>query len=627
MSSAFISYSRKDQAVADFIAAELRNRDVDVFVDYQNLRTGNFMSQLGQEIERRKYFIVVVSPDSVLSDWVEAEVTSAFVNKKIIIPIWYKLTKLTKVFVLEGMEGVNFERWETDGMMDEAIQKLTRLMSIPREPIKSEPVPEPMLSKNDVHKQEKDDAEFADENDGPSFTREDVQRMFNVAASVQDTNPEQALFLYQQVLEYEPDYLRGKIRDFVARQQENMKPKRLEILEKRIESAKRQGRWAEARQLADTMIEIDPHNEFALDQIQILEENVECEPVYEQAKIAAETGNRATVNVLMRDIQDTCPYYGDPAGLLAGQPIIRDLLGFLHNSHTFVGHTGPITKVTFSNNGSMLATASTDHSVRIWSSSTGEMLCNLTEYTDSVKSISFSPDDKCLVSVSETGRINLWSVDGWELIQTVKGEASLYDVVFATDSKTLITGTNNGLQIHDVPQITSFSTIEIRKGRVTSLDLLNNGMLFVSSVIQNHFLSWINIWNTPSWDKVNNITTFESQINGHINKIRISYEGKYLASVGSRAKAWERPVNVWEMPQGWDYWSYYAVNDLTFSPSDPSLIIFAGWDRLTYFDLNTKQQISSQTAHKGAINSIAMSRDGRLIATGSGDCLAKIWQL
>ena len=172
------------------------------------------------------------------------------------------------------------------------------------------------------------------------------------------------------------------------------------------------------------------------------------------------------------------------------------------------------------------------------------------EYTDSVKSISFSPDDKYLASVSGAGRVNLWSVDGWELIQTVKGESSLYDVIFAIDGKTLITGANNGsLQIHDVHQITSFSTIEIHKGSVTSLDLLNNGMLFVSSARSHHHyaFSWINIWNIPSWDKVNNVTTFESQINGYINKILISYEGKYLASVGSR-------VSVWEMPQGWYYW-------------------------------------------------------------------------
>ena len=663
MSSAFISYSRKDQAVADFIAAELRNRNVDVFVDYQNLRTGNFMSQLGQEIKRREYFIVVVSPDSVLSDWVKAEVTWAFVNEKIIIPIWYKPTKLTKVFVLEGMEGVDFKRWEADGMMDEAIQKLARLMSLCLEPIKSEPVPKPMLSKNDVHKQEKDEAEFIDNIPPPSFAREDITSMFQSALAAQDTDPERALFLYQQVLEIDPDFMDGTIRVFVARQQEKTKPKRLEILEKRIESAKRQGRWAELRELAESMIEIDPDNEFALDQIQIVEKNAECEPVYEQAKIAAETGSRKAVNVLMKDIQDTCPDYGDPAGLLAGQPIIRDLLGFLHDSHTLMGHTGPITKVTFSNNGSMLATASTDRSVKIWSSSTGEMLRNLTEYTDSVKSILFSPDDKYLVSVSGTGRINLWSVDGWELIQTVNEGVVLYDAAFFPNENKLVTcGRSDLLYIRDVSQMSSLKKITARslststsltiiQTIVTSLDSSNDG-LFACSIYQesksrstskshstnrpildilstidsaSQFSSAVRLWNIPRWDEVK-FDKFEQSVT-KIDKISLSCDGKYLITLGNH-------IDVWKVPRGWHYskiGNSSAISDFALSPIDSSLLIYTvdGPNKcyLVYFDLNTKARVKVHFAHEKTINSVAMSRDGRFIATGSDDCLAKIWQL
>ena len=640
MSSAFISYSRKDQAVADFIAAELYNRNVDVFVDRQNPRTGNFMSRLGQQIERKEYFIVVVSPDSVLSDWVGAEVGWAFVNKKIIIPIWYKPAKLTNVFVLALLERVDFTRWNDDRIMDEAIQKLARLMNLSPEPIKSEPVPEPMLSKNDVHK-ENDKAEFADERDGPAFTRSDVQRMFDTAVSVQDSDPEQALFLYQQVLEIDPDFMDGKIKKFVDRQQENMKPKRLEILEKRIKSAKRQGHWAELRELAESMIEIDPDNEFALDQIQILEKNVECEPVYEKAKTAS---SREAVNVLMRYIQDTCPDYGDPAGLLTGQPIIRDLLGFLHDSHTLVGHTGPITKVTFSNNGSMLATASTDCSIKIWSSSTGEMLCNLTEYTDSVKSISFSSDDKYLASVSEAGRVNLWSVDGWELIQTVNEGAILYDTAFSPNGNKLVTcGESNSLYIHDVPQISSLKrrqaspftlTVTVTRPIVTSLDFSSDG-LFACSIYEKSFTPYISsasqfrssvrLWNVPGWGEVK-FDKFERR-EAKIDKISLSCDGKYLITLGNH-------MNVWKVPRGWHYGEIgnsLVISDFAFSPIDSSLLICADDGpnecRLVYFDLNTKARLKVHFAHEKTINSIAMSRDGCLIATGADDCLAKIWQL
>ena len=665
MSSAFISYSHKDNAVADFIAAELRNRNVDVFVDYQRLQAGEFMSQLGQEIERKEYFIVVVSPNSVSSKWVKAEVGWAFANKTVdyIIPVWLEPVRLTDVFVLASLEQINFTRWNDDRAMDEAIQKLARLMSLSHEPIKSEPVPEPMLRENMMNEQRNNETEVLDENLSPAFVKGDVAKMFRSATTVQDTDPDQALFLYKLVLEIDPDFMGGTIKDFVARQQENMKPKRLEILEKRMESAKRQGRWAELRQLANSMIEIDPYNEFALDQIQIVEKNAECEPVYEQAKIAAETGSRKAVNVLMKDIQDTCPDYGDPAGLLAGQPIIRDLLGFLHDSHTLVGHTGPITKVTFSNNGSMLATASTDRSVKIWSSSTGEMLCNLTEYTDSVESISFSPDDKYLASVSGTGRINLWSVDGWELIQTVNEGVVLYNAAFFPNGNKLVTcGRSDLLYIRDVPQMSSLKKITARslststsltiiQTIVTSLDSSNDG-LFACSIYQesksrstskshstnrpildilstidsaSQFSSAVRLWNIPRWDEVK-FDKFEQSVT-KIDKISLSCDGKYLITLGNH-------IDVWKVPRGWHYskiGNSSAISDFALSPIDSSLLIYTvdGPNKcyLVYFDLNTKARVKVHFAHEKTINSIAMSRDGCLIATGSDDCLAKIWQL
>lgn len=44
MTRIFISYSRRDKAVADYIGAELRNRGADVFIDYQKLIAGENLS-------------------------------------------------------------------------------------------------------------------------------------------------------------------------------------------------------------------------------------------------------------------------------------------------------------------------------------------------------------------------------------------------------------------------------------------------------------------------------------------------------------------------------------------------------------------------------------------------------
>ena len=390
MTSAFISYSRYNLDVADFIADKLRNRNVDVFIDYQRLRSGNFVEQLGAEIEQRDYFLVVISPHAVDSKWVKAEVAWAFSEKtnECIIPIWYKPAKLTNVFVLSALERVDFTRWDDDRKMDDAIGKLCRLMDVQEESLELQMVDQPMLDGTARSDEKLDIDDSFEEESSPQFRKEDVARLFQSAASVQDTDPEQALFLYQQVLEIDPEFMGSQIAEFVARQEELVMPTRLWLLEKEAESAKEKGNWADLLQLAHTMTDINPTDSFALEQIQVAELNLKCEPIYEQARIAHEDGQIDAVKVLMRDIKQNCPEYGDPGGLLVDQPITDDLVGYIRNTQTLLGHTGPIKRVIFSPSGSMLATTSADDTLKIWSVSSGTMI---KEFRHPARALSFSP--------------------------------------------------------------------------------------------------------------------------------------------------------------------------------------------------------------------------------------------
>jgi hypothetical protein len=71
MTRIFISYSRHDKTIAEYIAAELRNRGANVFIDYQKLVAGeNFIGRIGREIEACDS-LVLLSPlrGSACGDW------------------------------------------------------------------------------------------------------------------------------------------------------------------------------------------------------------------------------------------------------------------------------------------------------------------------------------------------------------------------------------------------------------------------------------------------------------------------------------------------------------------------------------------------------------------------------
>ncbi len=125
MSQVFISYSRKDIEFVDRLANDLTNAGFEVWYDLSGLEAG---SQWGNEIQKAidtsQYFLVVLSQNSVQSNWVEREFLRASDQGLKIIPILYQkcrlpLWSLNLHFI--DMQGRNYSR---------KYQELLKLMGV-----------------------------------------------------------------------------------------------------------------------------------------------------------------------------------------------------------------------------------------------------------------------------------------------------------------------------------------------------------------------------------------------------------------------------------------------------------------------------------------------------------------
>src|SRR5688572_7458382 len=111
MPQIFISYSRKDIAFVRQLAGDLEKAGYDVWWDLTDLRGGDDWPRvIPAAIESSQYIVVVLSPNSAISDWVAKEYTQALDLRKKIIPIMLKPSRVP--FALNTINYVNFAAGE-----------------------------------------------------------------------------------------------------------------------------------------------------------------------------------------------------------------------------------------------------------------------------------------------------------------------------------------------------------------------------------------------------------------------------------------------------------------------------------------------------------------------------------
>jgi WD40 repeat protein len=107
------------------------------------------------------------------------------------------------------------------------------------------------------------------------------------------------------------------------------------------------------------------------------------------------------------------------------------------------GHRDRVTSVSFSQDGSLLATASIDHDVRIWDGATGASVGSPLQHNTAVHDARFSPDGKWLISAAN--RAGLWDVRNGTLVRRLQGhEGTLTSATFGPTGATVVTGGIDG---------------------------------------------------------------------------------------------------------------------------------------------------------------------------------------
>jgi WD40 repeat protein len=102
-----------------------------------------------------------------------------------------------------------------------------------------------------------------------------------------------------------------------------------------------------------------------------------------------------------------------------------------------------VTAVTFSPDGSLIATASEDRTARIWEIASGDQLRELSGHSSEVNAVAFSPDGSLIATASEDHTARIWhALKG--TLTVLRGHTSgVTDVAFSPDGSLIATASSD----------------------------------------------------------------------------------------------------------------------------------------------------------------------------------------
>jgi WD40 repeat protein len=282
------------------------------------------------------------------------------------------------------------------------------------------------------------------------------------------------------------------------------------------------------------------------------------------------------------------------------------------------GHLGAVWACAISPDGRLIASGSSDQTVKLWNSSTGEELRTLSGHTSMVVGCAFSPDGSLVASAGADGTVRLWDLqDGAERLVLTGHERAVSACAFGPDGSWLISAAaDRTLKMWDVV------TGDERATYSGHTDVVNDCAVASASwqVVSVGMDGTMKVWDSQQLRPAK----LTLQHTGWVNCCAVSADGDMAASASS-----DTTIRLWNARTGASRGLLSghenSVRSCVFGPAKRYLVSASADKSLTVWDVTTGAAIAKLLGHTDWVNGCSISPSGHLVLSASSDKTLRLW--
>ena len=288
---------------------------------------------------------------------------------------------------------------------------------------------------------------------------------------------------------------------------------------------------------------------------------------------------------------------------------------------TLSGHTDWVSDITFSPDGTRLATTGLDNTVRVWDAKTGQVLLTLADHSRPVNTVTFSPDGARLATAGEDGFIIVWNAETGSHLGVFNGDNGAVRALAFSPDNLHLAAANEDLTVRIWNTTTRRSLYRLfgHEASLTDVVFSPNGDFFASSAEDGRVI----VWDMETGSPVYPINPDPGRP-VVINAIAFSQDGERLVTANDDGTA-----KVWDYKNGLLLLTLFGhtrqVLDVAFSPDDAWIATASDDGTAKVWGADTGQAIYTISGHASGVNGVTFSPNGRQISTASQDGTAKVW--